>query len=95
MELSKFSIKTFGVNFGNAILDNSNWDEISEGITKKSISGTQWDSLWEVKNRKPNPLIQTVLHRSIIYTTPKYIKKEIKGVYYFLWKRKNYDLPDT
>ena len=41
MELSKISIKTFGVNFGNAILDNSNWDEISEGITKKSISGTQ------------------------------------------------------
>ena len=41
MELSKFSIKTFGVNFGNAILDNSNWDEISEDITKKSISGTQ------------------------------------------------------
>ena len=28
-------------HFGNAILDNSNWDKIIEGITKKSISGTQ------------------------------------------------------
>ena len=36
----QFSIAILGVNFGNSILDNSNWDKISEGIIKKPISGT-------------------------------------------------------
>ena len=27
--------RSVGVNFGNSILDNSNWDKISEGIIKK------------------------------------------------------------
>ena len=29
------------INFGNSILNSSNWDKISEVITKKSISGTE------------------------------------------------------
>ena len=40
MDWSQSFIKIFGVNFSNYILDNSNWDKISEGITKKSTSGT-------------------------------------------------------
>ena len=34
MEWSQFSIKYLGVNFGNSILDNSNWDKINESIRK-------------------------------------------------------------
>ena len=41
MEWSQFSIKILGVNFGNSIFDNSNWDKISEDVIKKSISGTE------------------------------------------------------
>ena len=35
------SIKRLAVNFDNFILDNSKWHKISEGIAKKSISGTE------------------------------------------------------
>ena len=45
------SIKMVGVNFGNSILDNSKWDKVSEGIVKKYISRTEWDSLWEVQRK--------------------------------------------
>ena len=33
-----FPIKILGVNFGNSILDNSNWNKINKSIIKKSIS---------------------------------------------------------
>ena len=36
MVWSQFSIKIFGVNFGNSVLDNSNWNKISHSLTKKS-----------------------------------------------------------
>ena len=36
MVWSQFSIKIFGVHFGNSVLDNSNWDKISPSLTKKS-----------------------------------------------------------
>ena len=36
MVWSQFSIKIFGVHFGNSVLDNSNWDKISHSLTKKS-----------------------------------------------------------
>ena len=36
MVWSQFSIKIFGVNFGNSVLDNSNWDKISHSLIKKS-----------------------------------------------------------
>ena len=32
---SQFSIEIRGANFGNSILDNSNWDIISGGIIKQ------------------------------------------------------------
>ena len=35
MVWSQFSIKIFGVNFGNSVLDNFNWDKISHSLTKK------------------------------------------------------------
>ena len=35
MVLSQFSIKLFGVHFGNSVLDNSNWEKISHSLTKK------------------------------------------------------------
>ena len=41
MEWSQFSIKNLVINFGNSILNNYNWDKISEGTVKKSISGTE------------------------------------------------------
>ena len=41
MEWSQFLIKVLAVNFANSILNNSNWDTTSEGITKKFISGTE------------------------------------------------------
>ena len=44
-----FSLKNLVVKFGNSILDNSNKDKISEGIIKKSISETEWDSLSKIK----------------------------------------------
>ena len=34
MEWSQFSIKILRVTFGKSILNNSNWDKISEGIIK-------------------------------------------------------------
>ena len=35
MKWSQFFIEILGVNFGNSILNNSNWDKISEDIIKK------------------------------------------------------------
>ena len=33
----QFSIVVqFGVHFGNSVLDNTNWDQISHSLTKKS-----------------------------------------------------------
>ena len=40
ISIGTISIKILEVNFGNYILDNSKWDKTSEGIAKKSISGT-------------------------------------------------------
>ena len=33
-----FPIKILGVNFGNSILDNSNWNKLNKSIIKKSKS---------------------------------------------------------
>ena len=35
MTWSQFFIKIVGERFGNSVLDNSNWDKISHGLTKK------------------------------------------------------------
>ena len=37
----EISIKILEVNFGNSILDNTKWDEISNSVAKKSLSGTE------------------------------------------------------
>ena len=34
-------LKKLIVNFNNSILDNSNWDKVSQGIITKSISETE------------------------------------------------------
>ena len=47
--IATISIKIHEVNFGNSILDKSKLDEISNSVAKKSLSGTEWDSLWEEK----------------------------------------------
>ena len=72
----KVSIKIPGVNFGNSVFDNSKWDKIRD-LEK---SGT----LLERGNRKPNPLIESVVHRSNLYYSKIYQKR----IHDFLWNRK-------
>ena len=38
MVWSQFSIMILGVYFDNSVLDNSNWDKISNSLTKKKIN---------------------------------------------------------
>ena len=48
-----------------ALTINAIWNKITEFITKKSTSRTEWDTLWqEIDNRKLNTLIQTMVHWS-------------------------------
>ena len=47
MKWSQFSIKTIGVTFGNYVLDNSNWDKITEAIIKKKPYLEQSETLFE------------------------------------------------
>ena len=50
-------------------------------LAKTQISGTDWDSLWEVKYyQKPNPCFQTVIHRpNLCYY--KISKRKLKKEY--------------
>ena len=78
------------VNFGNSILDNSEWDKISEGIAKKIHI---WNRL-RLSLRDKNIIVNQIIFSKLwyigqIYNIPKYIKKEIeKRIYNFLWNRK-------
>ena len=81
--MMKICIKIFGVNFSNSILDKSKWVKISEGLAKNPYL-EQTEALFERGNCKPNPLIQTVVHRPILYDSIIYQK----GIYNFLWNRK-------
>ena len=65
MVWSQFSIKIFGVNFGNSVLENSNWDKISHSLTKKShtceevgthLRSSFWCLLMNFENRKNQAL---------------------------------------
>ena len=95
MESSQFSIKILAVNFGNCILNNPNWDKIS-GDIKKTIFGTEWDCLWEVKKISVcQILLSKLCCTGQVYTIPKYIKKEIERIYDFLLNEKKYDLLGT
>ena len=53
MTWSQFFNKIVGERFGNSVLDNSNWDKISHGLTKKkkkkSIFQTECNSFWDEK----------------------------------------------
>ena len=50
---SQFSIKIFGVHFGNSVPDNSNWVKISHSLTKKkSVFGTECNSPWDEKQKE-------------------------------------------
>ena len=41
MEWSQFPNKILGLNFGNSVLNKSNWNKMSKGIIKKLISGKE------------------------------------------------------
>ena len=73
MELSQFSIKILPVNFATSIFNNSNWDKLSEGIIKNPNLGHS-ETLHErwKDNRKPDPLIQTVVQRLHTYYSKIY-----------------------
>ena len=64
----QFSIKILGVHFGNSVIDNSNWDEISRSLTKKI---NIWSRAMRKKKCKSNPLIQ-IWYLGQIETIPKF-----------------------
>ena len=88
MKSSQVSIKVLGINFGNSILDNSNWDKISEGITKNHIWNRVRLSLRSKKIILNQILLSKLWYIGQIYTIPKCIKKEIERIYDFLLNRK-------
>ena len=75
MVWSQFSIKILGVHFGSFVLDNSNWDKISQSLAKK-INIWKSATHFEMKknNCKSNTLIQTLIYRSNIYYSKIYHK---------------------
>ena len=94
MEWSQFSIKIIGVTFVNSILNNSNWDKISEGLIKKIHI---WNRVRHFSRDKKIIVIQILLFQlwciSQIYTIPKYMRKEIEKYTIFSATEKKYDLP--
>ena len=80
MVWSQFSIKILGVHFGSFVLDNSNWDKISQSLAKK-INIWKSATHFEMKknNCKSNSLIQTLIYRSNIYYSKIYHKVTYKN----------------
>ena len=71
--------KMLGVYFGNFLLDNFNWDEISHSVTKrKSIIGTEYNSFWDQLQNLNQILLFKLLYKGQIYAIPKFIKNEIE-----------------
>ena len=87
---SKCPIKIPGVNFGNSIHNNSTWDKITEGLTKKnSISGTEWHLLFICKKIIVNQtLLSKLWYIGQIYTIPKYTKTKLKECTISSWTEK-------
>ena len=83
------------VNFVNSCLNNSNWNKITESLTKNSIFNKVRCSL-RGKKIIINQLLSKFWYIVQIYTIPKYIKKEIeKRIYNFIWNdKKTSDFPD-
>ena len=80
MVWSQFSIKILGVHFGSFVLDNSNWDKISQSLAKKINiwkSATHFEM--KKKNCESNSLIQTLIYRSNIYYSKIYHKGNWKN----------------
>ena len=93
MVWSQFSIKILGVHFGSFVLDNSNWDKISQSLAKK-INIWKSATHFEMKknNCKSNSLIQTLIYRSNIYYSKIYHKGTWKNnssrPYLVMWQGK-------
>ena len=84
------------VNFVNSSLDNSNWDKISESLTKKLHIWNRVRRSLRGKKIIINQLLSKLWYIVQIYTIPKYIKKEIeKRIYNLLRNKKKSDFPDT
>ena len=73
-----FPLKYLRVHFGNSVLDNLNWHEISHSLTKKNQYFEQIATLFGMnkkkKNSKPNRPIQTLVYKSYI-SNPKIYQK--------------------
>ena len=84
MVWSNLSIKILSKNVGNATLDNSIWDKISENIKKKH----HWNRVrLFLRGRKliiNQILLSKLWYIGQIYKTPKYIKR----ISEFLWEGK-------
>ena len=76
---SQFSIKIFGVHFGNFVLTNFNWDKIRHSLVKKQYL-EQSATLFQMKkkNCKSNSLIQTLVYRSNTSYSKIYHKESSK-----------------
>ena len=85
--MNKSSIEILGVNLGNFILKNSKRDKIIEGIAKKSIAGTESDSVWEVKrlsqNKPSNTNCETYAKFIVFQNIPK------RNIWFFMEQVKN------
>ena len=85
MVWSQFSIKIFGVHFGNSVLDNSNWDKISHSLTKKLHMWGRWgipqnfllafiDGFWKTRKMRLLKKWKKLLEKTSFYTSvPKII----------------------
>ena len=76
--MMKISSKIIGINFGNSILDNYKWDKISDSIAKQNPYLEQSQTLFDRDNRKPNSLIQTMVHMPNLYYSKLYQKRYIR-----------------
>ena len=85
MVWSEFFIKILGVNFGNSILGNSDWDKISESMIKKIYIEDRMKISLRGKKKLVNQILSSKLRcLSQIYTIPQCIKKENERIYGFL-----------
>ena len=84
------------VNFVNSSLNNSNWDKISESLTKKFHIWNRVRLSLRGKKIIINQLLSKLWYIVQIYTIPKYIKKEIeKRIYNFLQNNKKNQTSQT
>ena len=80
MVWSQFSIKILGVHSGSSVVDNSSWDKISHSFAKKSVFGTECNSLLDEKKKRivNQILLSKLWYIGQIYTILKFIIKELR-----------------